>query len=161
MTELTKNFTLEEMIRSTNASKMGFTEQFKPSKEVIENLTELCINVLQPLRTFIRQSIFVSSGYRCERLNNSIKGAKSSQHLTGEAADIQGTSQMSNKDLFQFVIMSKVPFDQLIIEFEDEFGEPGWIHISYSKSRQRGQILKAYKDQAGQTKYMDVTKQFK
>jgi len=161
MTELTQNFTLEEMIRSANASRMGFTEQFKPSKEVVENLTALCVNVLQPLRTFIKQSIFVSSGYRCERLNNSIKGAKGSQHLTGEAADIQGTLQMSNKDLFQLVIYSKVPFDQLIIEFEDEFGEPGWIHVSYARDRQRGQILKAYKDQAGKTKYMDVTGHYK
>lgn len=153
---LSKNFTLEEMIRSASASRMGLKEQFSPPQIVIDNLTGLCVHVLQPLREQYAKPIFVSSGYRCEKLNKSIGGAANSQHKTGEAADIQATGKLTNKGLFDFIIRAKLPFDQLIIEFEDEHGEPGWIHISYSSTRQRGQILRAFKDQNGKTKYAQV-----
>lgn len=69
---LSKNFTLGELIRSGTASRMGLTEQFKPGSEIVDNLTELCTHVLQPLRDFLGAPIFVSSGYRCPRLNKAV-----------------------------------------------------------------------------------------
>jgi len=154
--KLSENFTLAEMLRSASASRMGLKEQFDPPEKVIGNLKELCEHVLQPLREQYGKPIFVSSGYRCPKLNKSVGGSKTSQHMTGEAADIQAIGKMTNKQLFDFIIRAKLPFDQLIIEFEDEFGEPGWIHVSYSSERQRGKILRAYKDQNGKTKYLQI-----
>lgn len=136
---LSENFTLAEMLRSANASKMGYKEQFTPSKEVVENLTELCTHILQPLRNHIGQSIFIGSGYRCERLNKAVKGAKNSQHLAGQAADLQATGKMSNRKLFDTILDLELPFDQLIWEFGTK-EEPAWVHVSYSE-RNRGQIL--------------------
>lgn len=148
---LSKNFTLEEMIRSGTASRLGFKEQFTPDSEVKENLTALCVHVLQPLRDFLKQSLFVSSGYRCPRLNKAIGGANGSQHLSGEAADINATGTMSNNEIIAAIKHAKLPIDQCIVEFRDENGEPNWIHVSYSDKR-RGEFLEAYKDN-GVTKY--------
>lgn len=137
--QLTKNFTLEEMIRSSTASRRGFKEQFKPGPEIVSNLQGLCTNVLQPLRDYIKMPIFVSSGYRCEQLNRAVGGVKNSQHLTGEAADLQAVGSMENRELFEAIKKAKLPFDQLLWEFGDDLN-PDWVHVSFSKQNRR-QIL--------------------
>jgi hypothetical protein len=49
-------------------------------------------------------------------------------------------------------VKDNLPFDQLIWEFgTDE--QPQWVHISYSQSQQRKQVLKAVKVN-GKTKYL-------
>ena len=136
---LTKNFTLEELLRSSRAEKSGFKEQFKPSAEVIANLTALAVHILQPIRDYLGHAIFVSSGYRCQELNAAVKGAKNSQHLKGQAADLQALGEFSNKDIFEAIIAAKLPFDQLLWEFGNS-DNPAWVHVSYS-SRNRRQIL--------------------
>jgi hypothetical protein len=136
---LTKNFTLEEMLRSSTASRRGYKEQFDPAPEIIRNLTSLSDNVLQPLRDYLKVPIFVSSGYRCLRLNKAVGGACGSQHLTGEAADLQAVGRMENRELFEAVKKAKLPFDQLIWEYGDQ-DNPDWVHVSFS-ARNRRQVL--------------------
>lgn len=136
---LAKNFTLEEMLRSRTAEKNGYKEQFTPSKEVIQNLTGLCLNILQPLREYLGIPVFVGSGYRCKRLNDAVRGVETSQHRTGEAADLQATGKMGNAELFEAIKAAKLPFDQLIWEFGDK-DNPAWVHVSFS-ARNRRQIL--------------------
>ena len=141
---LSENFTLAEMLASQTATRKNISEQFKPSQEVINNLKELCVNLLQPIRNKIGRSIIVTSGYRCERLNSAIRGSKTSQHMKGEAADIRAVG-MSIEDLYQSIKKSGLKYDQLIQEFDS------WIHISYS-SRNRMQNLRAKKIN-GRTRY--------
>lgn len=136
---LSENFTLEEMIRSSTASRRGYKEQFAPGPEIIANLKDLCVNVLQPLRLYIKKPVFVSSGFRCERLNKAVGGVKNSQHLTGEAADLQAVGDMENRELFEAIKKSGIPFDQLLWEFGDH-NNPDWVHVSFSKNN-RGQVL--------------------
>ena len=145
--QLTKNFTLEELIRSEKAESLGFAEQYTPPGLVISNLTQLAIHILQPLRDFLGQPIKVNSGYRCPRLNATIGGAKTSQHLEGRAADLD---YPDNWELLAAVKASKVDFDQCIIEMVKD-GQPSWIHISYSSQR-RGEVVEAYIER-GITKY--------
>lgn len=45
-------------------------------------------NVLDPVRDAFGKPIKVNSGYRCEKHNKEVGGAKNSQHLLGQAADI-------------------------------------------------------------------------
>ena len=46
-----------------------------------------------------------------------------------------------------------LPFDQLIWEFGDDV-RPSWVHVSFrSVEENRGQVLVAYKDELGKTKY--------
>jgi zinc D-Ala-D-Ala carboxypeptidase len=133
---LSENFTLEEMIRSSTASRRGYKEQFTPDPEIIANLKELCVHVLQPLRLYIKKPIFVSSGYRCERLNKAVGGVKNSQHLTGEAADLQAVGDMENRQLFEAIKKSGIEFDQLLWEFGDQ-NNPDWVHVSFAKHNRK------------------------
>ena len=92
----------------------------------------------------------VTSGYRCEKLNKAIGGSSRSQHVKGEAADIELwiRGQEKNAILLDEVISlsfnGAIKFDQLIIEYPDGEGVPKWLHISYSDNN-RGEILIAEK----------------
>lgn len=135
-----KYFSLNEFLRSQTASRLNITEQFNPPPTVVKNLQLLVDNVLDPLREAIGEPIIISSGYRCPKLNASIPGSsKTSQHMTGEAADIEATGLMTNADLFRKIQELNLPFDQMIWEFGTK-QNPAWIHVSFS-SRHRRQIL--------------------
>lgn len=83
---ITRNFTLEELVRSPTASRLSIPNT--PSESVMHNLILLCNNILQPLRNAYGKPIIVNSGYRSPELNKAIGGAKNSQHMRGQAADI-------------------------------------------------------------------------
>ncbi|MEP7262998.1 MAG: D-Ala-D-Ala carboxypeptidase family metallohydrolase [Bacteroidota bacterium] len=147
---LTKNFSLYEMLLSQQAARFSFDEQYQPSEKEIENLRLLCKHILQPLRDELKISVNVSSGYRCQRLNAMIGGAMRSQHLTGQAADIV-CFKTGNENLLKKIVQLELPFDQVINEFNYR-----WVHVSYDLSRNRKQILEAYKNNLGQTKYREI-----
>jgi zinc D-Ala-D-Ala carboxypeptidase len=138
--KLSPNFTLEEMLESQTARRKGIAEQFTPPPEVIANLRALCKNILQPLRDAIGGPIKISSGYRTPRLNRAIGGARNSQHMVGEAADIQGLGGMTNKQLFNKIKQLGLPFDQMIWEFGND-QNPAWVHVSFGP-RNRRQIIR-------------------
>lgn len=144
--QLTKNFPLRELLRSQTATRNDILEQFDPSPEVVENLRQLCIHVLQPLRDSLGRAIFVNSGYRCARVNSLVGGATSSQHLSGQAADIEA-GHISIEQLYQRIKNSDLPFDQLIQEFNQ------WVHVSYNPAGNRRMCLRAMKDN-GKTIYV-------
>ena len=83
--KISKNFTLEEFIKSTTAKNKkidntpGDTEIF-----YIEKLAEQ----LQRIRDRYGQPIIISSGYRCDKLNRAVGGTKDADHRFGAAADI-------------------------------------------------------------------------
>jgi hypothetical protein len=58
---------------------------------------------------------------------------------------------VTNKMVFDF-IKSRLDFDQLIAEFPEN-SNPAWVHVSYTKTGNRKQILVA-KRIAGSTKYI-------
>lgn len=132
-----KHFTLNELTRSATAAKQGIDNT--PDATVVRNLTSLVDNVLDPLRERFGKAIFVNCGYRCATLNAAVGGAKNSQHLYGEAADITAKNQADNAELFR-IIKDTLPFDQLIWEKgNDRF--PAWVHVSYVRE-QRRQVLR-------------------
>ncbi len=140
------NFSLSEFLVSDTAARRGITEQNSPPQEVVDSLRALTINILQPLRDALGYPISVTSGYRCLRLNTEIKGAKNSQHIFGQAADIIDHKN-GNEYLFNKIIELKLPFDQLINEFNYQ-----WVHVSY-KAAPRGNVLAAAKDARNKTVY--------
>ena len=130
-----KYFTINELTKSYTAQRLNIDNN--PTQEVKDNLNKLIDNVLDPLRELYGKPIIVNSGYRCTKLNKAIGGAKNSQHLVGQASDIrtvQNTKE-SNKELFDLIKNSKLPFDQLINEYDYN-----WVHVSYSP-RNRRQVL--------------------
>ena len=139
--ELTKNFSLEEMLRSDTAKRCGITNKPKAEEEteVVENLKALCVEVLQPLRDFLGKPVVISSGYRCRELNEKVGGVSNSQHLTGEAADIRVKDRHELIEIMRF-IMDETVFDQLIRE-KSATGE--WVHVSYKRNgNNRQQVFK-------------------
>jgi zinc D-Ala-D-Ala carboxypeptidase len=133
-----KYFTINEMLRSQTATRFGFNEQFTPPKIIIDNLELLCANILDPLREKINKPIIISSGYRSPKTNTKVGGAKNSQHLTGQAADLESVCY-NNSEIFETIKKMNLPYDQLIWEYGTE-KEPAWVHVSYSINP-RKQIL--------------------
>ena len=144
---LSKNFTLSEITRSNTAKRLGITNE--PSKEHIKNIQRLITQIIQPMRNDIGP-IRISSGYRSSELNRSIGGTSKSQHCKGKALDLQYWSdgKMDNKKIYDWIIDNAVEFDQMINEFDF-----AWIHLSLKENNNRKDILEAYKDEDGDTKY--------
>lgn len=130
-----KYFTINELTKSSTAKRLGIDNT--PTQEIKDNLSKLIDNILDPLREAYQQPIIVSSGFRCKALNKAVGGAASSQHCLGMAVDIHTVSNTkeSNKKLFELIKSLKLPFDQLINEYNYT-----WVHVSYSP-RNRRQIL--------------------
>lgn len=134
---LSPNFTLHELLASQTATRKGITEQFEPSEEIIDNLKFLCENLLEKLLTLNEDKpFFISSGYRCSRLNKAVGGVKNSQHVNGEAVDIDFNSKKANKDFYSKIKNSDILFDQLLNEYEFS-----WVHVSLKKEGNRQQAL--------------------
>ena len=159
--KLSNSFTLSEMLKSNTANRRGIEEQYTPSKEVIDNLTKLCKKVLQPIRDSLEMPVRVTSGYRCEELNKAISGSSRSQHVKGQAADIelwiggQEKNAILLDEIINLSFRNEIEFDQLIIEYPVN-DVPKWIHISYSDLN-RKQILIAEKVK-GKTVYKKADK---
>lgn len=131
MIYIPKFFTLKELLHTDQDI------QNIPTFEAVWNLAELCHHVLDPLRAFHwKTPIRVNSGYRNKEVNDLINGAKTSQHLTGNAADITAGSPADNKVLFDAIVKSGIKFDQLIDEKDYR-----WVHISYTGRGNRQQVL--------------------
>lgn len=129
--KLTKNFSLKEMTFSDTAIRKGIDNT--PNTEHIVNLTNLCCNILQPVRDHFGKSVNINSGYRSVQLCEAVGSSSKSQHARGEAADFE-IYGMSNLELATW-IYENLEFDQLILEFHDPEGDPnsGWVHCSFKK----------------------------
>jgi len=128
--KLSKNFTLKEFIYSDTASVLKIDNT--PNDLIVNRLRTLCINVLQPVREHFNKPVMINSGYRCPKLNTAIKGAKTSQHVLGYAADFE-IMGLSNYDLAIW-IRNNLKYDQLILEFATNLSQNpnnGWVHCSY------------------------------
>ena len=128
-------FTLPELTKSSTAVRYNIDNS--PNEEQKQNLIALVENILDPLRKAFGKPIIVTSGFRSKRLNDIIGGSKTSQHMTGQAADIRTVkdTKEENKKLFELIQKLDLPFDQLINE-----NDYSWIHVSYSPNN-RKQIL--------------------
>lgn len=137
--KLTENLTLLEATKSNTATRLGIDNT--PPPAIVERMIETAEKIFQPLRDALGP-IRVSSFYRSPELNRAIGGSKTSQHCKGEAIDMQGILA-TNKMLFNSACDLE-DFDQIIWEF-GTLEEPDWVHVSYSKTHNRKQILRATK----------------
>ena len=144
---LSKNFVLSEITRSNTATRLGISNE--PEKKHLEGLQRIITSLIQPMRDALGP-IRISSGYRSPSLNRAIGGSSKSQHCKGEALDLQfwKDGEMCNKEVYKWVLDSDIEFDQMINEFDF-----AWIHISLKEKRNRKEVLEAYKDEDGDTRY--------
>ena len=133
MTKITEHVSFEEATH-TNAKAPNI-----PTVEHLANIKLLCENVFEPLRKLVGGPIRINSIYRSKEVNALIKGSSTtSQHMKGEAMDIDAIGTTNAK--LGRLIKDNLKFDQLIFEAPIK-GEPSWIHVSYSKVKNRGQVL--------------------
>ena len=148
---LSRNFTLQELIKSDTAIRLDINNN--PNSGQIEKLKALCENILQPVRDHFGR-VKITSGFRSVELCLAIGSSQNSQHAKAEAADFECPG-VDNAELADWMY-SNLNFDQLILEFYTP-GEPnsGWIHCSYTPDHPRKQFLHAYKSE-GKTKYKPI-----
>ena len=148
---LSRNFTLSELIKSDTAIRKGINNN--PNAEQIEKLKALCENILQPVRDHFGR-VKVTSGFRSVDLCMAIGSSANSQHAKAEAADFECIG-VDNAELADW-IKDNLPYDQLIVEYYTP-GEPnsGWIHCSYVADQPRASYLWDYRSE-GKTKYKPI-----
>ena len=120
---LTKNFTLAELVNSDTAQSRGIDNSL-PS--YLKRNAQALAERLQLIRDALGVSIVISSGYRCPELNKAVGGTKSSQHQLCLAADIHATGYTA-QELFKAISDGNFGFDQLILE---KVGGKEWVHLS-------------------------------
>jgi hypothetical protein len=153
--KLSTNFSLSEFTASETAMKYEFAEQYNPPLEVISNLKKLAENLAEPIRAKFG-SFSPTVAYRCERLNNAVKGAKKSEHLQGKAFDetfIKDGVNISG-EVFKWLLKSGLQWSKLIWEFGDE-NNPRWLHIGYDETNLNNEVLIAKKNTFGKTIYIN------
>ena len=133
------NFSIDEFERSITAREKGIDNAIPYQAK--KNILLLISKILQPARDRLALPIFISSGYRSKALNKAVGGSSSSQHLTGEAADITCSD---NDRLLQ--ILKDLPYDQLIVyRNRRKESEIMWIHVSYSEKKTRSMSYSVFK----------------
>ncbi|MEO8171428.1 MAG: D-Ala-D-Ala carboxypeptidase family metallohydrolase [Sediminibacterium sp.] len=134
---LSPHFTLHELLASQTATRKGIKEQFDPPQDIIDNLKYLSDHLLEKLRVLNgNKPLHLSSCYRCPALNKAVGGVPTSQHVKGQAADVDFGSKRLNSEFFNKIKASDLDFDQLLNEFDFS-----WVHISLKKADNRKQVL--------------------
>lgn len=149
--QLSRNLSLREATKSITALRLGIDNT--PDEYEIKNLERIAHAIFQPLRDHFDTAIAVTSGFRSKALNKAIGGSKYSQHIVGEALDLDADvyGGVTNAELFEF-IATRLEFDQLIWEFGDD-ENPAWVHVSLKREGNRGRKLKAVRED-GKTTYI-------
>ena len=141
MENISKHITYEEATRSNTAKRLGVDNT--PDDKQLVAMKLLATRIFEPLREHFGVMIYISSFFRSSALNEAVKGSKTSQHMTGEAMDIDAHifGGLTNKDIFNY-IKDNLEFDQLIWEYGTS-DEPDWVHVSYTSDKpNRKQIIK-------------------
>jgi zinc D-Ala-D-Ala carboxypeptidase len=147
--KLSDNFSVIEFTKSQTAERKGI--QNNPNEIHTIAMVELCLNVLERVRSAFGKPVTINSGYRSPALCEAIGSKPTSQHCDGEAADIE-IYGVSNRDLAKY-IEKNLNFDQLILECWDGV-EPnsGWVHVSYVNDNANRKDVLTYTRAGGYTK---------
>lgn len=127
------NFKISELIHSDTAIKYNINNM--PDINSLDNMLNLIIYCLQPIRDKIKKPMIITSGYRNTEVNRLVGGNPNSQHKKGQAVDFI-IKDMTPKQIVDFIKKSGIEYDQLINEYDK------WVHVSYNKGYNRKQVLK-------------------
>jgi hypothetical protein len=139
------NFQWYEVFKSPTADRYKITNiptenDFVKTKlteeQIINNLKNVVTKIAQPARNYFNKPLVINSGYRNLLTNKKVGGSSNSQHMRGEALDIE-IPGVSNYELANW-IADNCEFDQVILEFYTP-GNPssGWVHASLRESGNR------------------------
>lgn len=127
------NFKISELIHSDTAVLYRINNM--PDINSLDNMLNLIVYCLQPIRDKLKKPMKITSGYRCYELNKKVGGQLTSQHLKGQAIDFV-VDGMTPSQIVSFIKDNGFEYDQLINEYDK------WVHISYNRHNNRKQVLK-------------------
>ena len=134
--KLSQHFSLGELTKTSAKTPDGNI----PARVHIENLKNLCVNWLEPLRQ-VQGPIVINSGYRSEAVNKAIGGAKGSNHLTGCAVDIRVTGieqAIRYANALLDIAEGGKEFDELLIERSPK--GTYWVHFAVRPKENRHKV---------------------
>ena len=149
--KISKHVSYKEGVRSRTADRRGLDNT--PNESQLKCMKEIAEGLFEPLREWVGGPIKINSFFRGEPVNTAIGGSKYSQHMKGQAMDIDDTfGHKTNAEMYHY-IKDNLDFDQLIWEFGDD-KNPNWIHVSYVTHRENRKKLTIAKKVNGKTKYI-------
>ena len=130
---MTKNFTIEELTRSSFAARNNILNV--PNKEQERNLRYLASR-LEFIRLLLgNYPIVVNSAFRNAEVNAGVFGSSTSSHIDGLAADIVPGNNKSIRENAITIKESTLDFDQIIIY-------KSFIHIGFGEKMRRQVIYR-------------------
>tara|TARA_R110002020_G_scaffold101465_2_gene239001 strand:- start:1645 stop:2115 length:471 start_codon:yes stop_codon:yes gene_type:complete len=124
-----------------------------PNEDQLKCMKEVAENLFEPLREWVGGGIKINSFFRGEPVNTAIGGSTRSQHMKGQAIDIDDTFKYkTNAEMYHY-IKDNLDFDQMIWEFGTD-KNPNWLHISWVSHRPNRKKLTIAKKVNGRTKYI-------
>ena len=124
-----------------------------PDDDQLKHMEEVAENLFEPLREWVGGPIKINSFFRGKPVNTAIGGSRKSQHMKGQAIDIDDTfGHKTNAEMYHYV-KDNLDFDQLIWEFGTD-KNPNWLHISWVSHRPNRKKLTIAKKVNGKTKYI-------
>ena len=149
--KISKHVSYKEGVRSRTADRRGLDNT--PNESQLKCMKDIAEGLFEPLREWVGGPIKINSFFRGEPVNTAIGGSKYSQHMKGQAIDIDDTfGHKTNAEMYHY-IKDNLDFDQLIWEFGDD-KNPNWIHVSYVTHRENRKKLTIAKKVNGKTKYI-------
>lgn len=142
--KLSPNFTVKSLCKDGAFKFSG--QHSRSAQEILCNMSQLCHNVLEPLLVIYGKSLKINSCWRPSG-NPLSKTGNPSQHELGQAVDIgfndvavdaSGVGRKTEYFKRAQSILGKVPYDQFL--FETQGATSVWIHISYTKDKNRRKI---------------------
>ena len=149
---ISENFTLKEFTKSSTADRLGIDNSVQDQQTLV-NLCALTHNILQNVREE-HGRVNCNSIFRCLDLNRAIKSSDNSQHVKGEAGDIECPA-IDNFRLANW-IATNLDFDMVLLEFYTKgIPDSGWVHVSFkADGSNRKKQLTAVKKK-GKTVYQE------
>ena len=159
--DISNNISFKEATKSYQAIKHGIDNV--PNEEQLANMISVAEKIFQPVREHFSVAIGVSSFFRHPEVNKAVGGAKASQHMKGQAIDLDADTYdktvtvdgeevlLTNKMIFDYIV-ANLEFDTILWEFGTD-KNPNWVHVSYVEGNNRGRKLVAYKDNNKKTQY--------
>lgn len=130
---MTKNFTIEELTRSSFAARNNISNT--PNMEQKRNLRYLASR-LEFIRLLLgNYPIVVNSAFRNTEVNTGVFGSATSSHLDGLAADIVPGNNKSIRENALAIKGSDLDFDQIIIY-------KTFLHIGFGEKMRRQVIYR-------------------
>lgn len=130
---ISQHITLHEATNSHTAKRLGIDNT--PDEHTIINMKIVAEKCFEPARRAMGKPIRVNSFYRCPELNKAVKGSPTSQHVKGEAIDMDMGNVADNKKLYDWCKANLI-FDQLINEYNYS-----WVHISFKLGNNRNEAF--------------------